>query len=85
MLLCTLSFLLHCVFIIVVEAIPPNGTFSFIGLMITEVLPTLFILNSQVKFSSRSNSKDKVTRTSGSGSGHTKLIVSAELTETTIN
>ncbi|EGC37857.1 hypothetical protein DICPUDRAFT_29604, partial [Dictyostelium purpureum] len=42
---CSVGFILHCVFILVLVGIEnPSVTFSFIGLVITEIIPSLTIL-----------------------------------------
>ena len=39
------GFLLHCAFIIAIAALSkPNAIFSFIGLIITEIIPSIIIL-----------------------------------------
>ena len=41
----SVAFILHCGFIIVLVALPsPNIDFSFAGLLVTEILPSIFIL-----------------------------------------
>ncbi|KYR01438.1 hypothetical protein DLAC_01419 [Tieghemostelium lacteum] len=68
--ICSSGFILHCVFIIIlVSANPSNVIFSFIGLVVTEIIPvvTLFFFNNQFPWNKvTENAKKKLSNLSNS-------------------
>eukprot|EP01132_Coremiostelium_polycephalum_P003595 gene3595-4477_t len=74
--ICSSGFVLHCIFIIILaSAAPSNIIFSFIGLLVTEIIPvlTLFITYNQIPIMKRSKQSIKklvnLSKGGGSGSG----------------
>jgi hypothetical protein len=65
----TLTFFLHCVFILVLVGLNnTNVVFTFVGLLLTEVLPSLFLLSLYRKGNSSKRNSDSPPKTSGKDS-----------------
>ncbi|EGG23353.1 hypothetical protein DFA_05485 [Cavenderia fasciculata] len=75
--ICSVGFLLHCIFIIILVTVKPkNVVFSFIGLVVTEIVPVMTLLfnYTQVPFGlSQVFLKDKSIKDNGNEPGGVEL------------
>ncbi|GAM29115.1 hypothetical protein SAMD00019534_122910 [Acytostelium subglobosum LB1] len=75
---CSVGFILHCVFVLIlVGAEPSNIVFSFVGLIVTEIIPVMSILFAYnqgqlggLRRSTGSNASNRMTNISGTRSTH---------------
>ena len=71
---CSVSFVLHCIFIIIVITLTePNIYFSFFGLIITELIPGAFITVLYSNFIKLKNTKSGSTTEASSTNPNAKI------------
>jgi len=81
---CSCSFILHCIFILVLAGLSePNIWFSFFGLIITEIVPSVFVIVTFWRLKRETKSSRTANLSSSGSRAETEMHQQAEANDNT--